>query len=89
MKPFDWNKQKSALLRSSRGIGFEEVVNTINEGDVLAVIKHPNSKKHHNQKIYIINFDNYVYCVPFIEGEETYFLKTIYPSRKYTKKFLG
>lgn len=87
MKPFDWNKQKSALLRFTRGIGFEEVVNTINEGDILAVIKHPNSKKHPNQKIYIINFDHYAYCVPFVEGEKTYFLKTIYPSRKYTKNF--
>ena len=88
MKPFDWNWQKSLMLRSSRGIGFEEVVNAINEGYVLAVIKHPNSQKYRNQKIYIIKFDNYVYCIPFTESKETYFLKTIYPSRKYTKKFL-
>lgn len=89
MKPFDWDKQKSTLLRLSRGIGFEEVVNAINDGYILAVIEHPNSRKYPEQRIYIINFDNYAYCVPFVEGEKTYFLKTIYPSRKYTKKFLN
>jgi len=88
MKPFDWDRQKSTLLRSSRGIGFEEVVNTMNEGHILAVIEHPNNKKYPNQKIYIIDFDNYIYCIPFIEDNEKIFLKTIYPSRKYTSKFL-
>ncbi|HVA10857.1 MAG TPA: toxin [Candidatus Dormibacteraeota bacterium] len=88
MKPFDWNRQKSILLRSSRGIGFEEVVNAINDGYMLAIIEHPNSRKYTNQKIYIINFDDYAYCIPFVANKEIYFLKTIYPSRKYTKKFL-
>lgn len=88
MKPFDWNRQKSTLLRSSRGIGFEEVVNNINEGHILAVIEHPNKQKYPNQKIYIIDFDDYIYCIPFIEDNEKIFLKTIYPSRKYTNKFL-
>jgi uncharacterized DUF497 family protein len=88
MKPFDWDRQKSTLLRSSRGIGFEEVVNNINEGHILAVIEHPNKQKYPNQKIYIIDFDDYIYCIPFIEDNEKIFLKTIYPSRKYTNKFL-
>ena len=88
MKPFDWNRQKSTLLRSSRGIGFEEVVNTINEEHILAIIEHPNKQKYPNQKIYIIDFDDYIYCIPFIEDKEKIFLKTIYPSRKYTNKFL-
>jgi len=87
MKPFDWNRQKSTILRSSRGIGFEEVVNAINEGHILAVIEHPNKHKYPNQKIYIIDFDDYIYCIPFIEDNEKIFLKTIYPSRKYTNKF--
>jgi len=87
MKPFDWNRQKSTILRSSRGIGFEEVVNAINEGHILAVIEHPNKQKYPNQKIYIIDFDDYIYCIPFIEDNEKIFLKTIYPSRKYTNKF--
>jgi len=88
MKPFDWSRQKSTILRSSRGIGFEEAVNAINEGHILAVIEHPNKQKYPNQKIYIIDFDDYIYCIPFIEDNEKIFLKTVYPSRIYTNKFL-
>ena len=31
----------------------------------------------------------YVYLVPFVEDEHTVFLKTIIPSRKATKQYLG
>ena len=31
----------------------------------------------------------YVYLVPFVEDDETVFLKTIIPSRKATKQYLG
>jgi uncharacterized DUF497 family protein len=88
MKPFDWNEQKNKLLKQTRGIGFENVVNAINEGHILAVLDHPNSAKYSGQKVYIISINNYVYSVPFVENKETYFLKTIYPSRKYTKLYL-
>jgi hypothetical protein len=33
--------------------------------------------------------DDYVYLVPFVEDEQTVFLKTIIPSRKATKQYLG
>ncbi|MFN5609857.1 MAG: toxin, partial [Pseudanabaena sp.] len=33
--------------------------------------------------------EGYVYLVPFVETEEGIFLKTIIPSRKATKKYLG
>jgi len=32
--------------------------------------------------------NNYAYLVPFVEDEEKHFLKTIYPSRKMTRKYL-
>jgi len=32
---------------------------------------------------------NYVYLVPFVENEEGKFLKTIIPSRKATREYLG
>jgi len=37
----------------------------------------------------IIEYKNYVYLVPFIENKKEIFLKTIIPSRKATKKYLG
>lgn len=89
MKPFDWNSQKNVLLKTSRGIGFEDVVNAITDGKLLDTLQHPNSKKYANQKVYIVEINGYAYSVPFIEAAEFCFLKTIYPSRKYTKQYLS
>lgn len=37
----------------------------------------------------LLNIDNYVYAVPFVyENDSTIFLKTIFPTRKSTKKYL-
>jgi hypothetical protein len=33
--------------------------------------------------------EDYVYLVPFVEDEHTVFLKTIIPSRKATKQYIG
>jgi hypothetical protein len=33
--------------------------------------------------------EDYVYPVPFVEDDRTVFLKTIIPSRKATKEYLG
>ena len=37
----------------------------------------------------LVQRDEYVYLVPFVEDEDTVFLKTIIPSRKATKQYLG
>ncbi len=88
MKYFDWNREKSASLKSERGVCFEELVGAAIEGGLLDIIDQPNKVKFSNQKVFIIEFDNYIYLVPFVEDEEKYFLKTLYPSRKMTKKYL-
>jgi len=88
VKYFDWNKEKNKKLKLNRQISFEEVVVAITEERVLEILHHPNVKKYPNQSIYIVNIDNYAYIVPFVEDEEKYFLKTIIPSRKMTKKYL-
>ena len=46
-------------------------------------------KKYPNQKILIIDVDGYAYLVPCVIDKNEYFLKTIIPSRKATKKYLG
>jgi len=40
------------------------------------------------QKILVVNINDYVFLVPYIEDEEKLFLKTIDPSRKFTKVYL-
>lgn len=88
MKYFDWDKEKNERLKLEREVSFEDIVAAIESGGLLKVIEHPNIKQYPNQKIYIVKIDNYAYVVPFIEDEEKRFLKTIFPSRKATKKYL-
>lgn len=87
MKYFDWNKQKNDLLKMERGVSFEEAVIAIEAGQILDIIQNPR-KKYSNQKIFVINIENYAYLAPFVEDEDKIFLKTIIPSRKATKKYL-
>ena len=55
---------------------------------ILAVVEHPKKQKYPSQMIMIINVDGYAYVVPFVPHEKGFLLKTIIPSRKYTKKYL-
>ena len=80
---FKYNKEKDALLKIERGIGFEEIIASINCG-VLDVYDHPNIEKFPNQKIYVVEALNYVYLVPFVKEDSYIFLKTIIPSRRGT-----
>jgi len=89
MKIIRWNKQKNQQLQRDQGIGFETVEQVISTGSVLDIIQHPNLEKYPSQRIFILEIDNYVYLVPFVENEQEIFLKTIIPSRKMKKKYLG
>lgn len=88
MKYFDWDEGKNDKLKREREIGFEDVVIAIDEGNLLEVLDHHKRDKYPNQKIYVVKIEDYVYLVPFVEDEEKRFLKTIYPSRKMTRKYL-
>jgi hypothetical protein len=88
MGEYEYSAEKNAGLKEERGISFEEIIYYINNGYLLDVVQHPNKDKYAGQNFYIVDVDNYVYLVPFIrEGGRT-FLKTIFPSRKHTKKYL-
>ncbi len=88
MKLFEWDDEKNKKLKAIRGLSFEEAVFYIANDFVLDVVPHPNPNKYPGQKMFIVNIDSYAYLIPFIEKEETIYLKTIIPSRKATKKYL-
>lgn len=88
MKPFNWNRDKNQQLQQQRGITFDNIIQAIEQGNILDIIKHYNLDKYPSQKIFIVKVDNYVYLVPFVENDSEIFLKTIIPSRKMTKKYL-
>ena len=89
MKIFKWNSEKNESLERERGITFEEIVHRIASGAKVIETDHPNKKKYPNQKILIVDVDGYAYLVPCVIDKNEYFLKTIIPSRKATKKYLG
>ena len=75
------------MLIKERGISFERIVFEISTGNELDVLEHPNQEKYPGQRISIVQVDDYVYAVPFIETETEIFLKTIIPSRKATRQY--
>lgn len=60
----------------------------VEEGKILADIDHPTKSRYPNQMVMVVEINDYVYAVPYVEDDEKIFLKTIYPSRKLTKKYL-
>lgn len=89
VKIFRWNEEKNSQLQTDRGVCFEDVVAAIAEGNVLDIIEHPNPERYPSQRIFILEMNQYVYLVPFVENDQEIFLKTIIPSRKLKKQYLG
>ncbi len=65
------------------------VVSYIGNEEIIDIVDHPNREKYAGQKIFVIAIEGYVYMVPFVETEDELFLKTIIPSIKATRDYLG
>lgn len=89
MKLISWNPEKNTLLRTERGVSFEDVVFHIMAGDILDTFDHPNHERYPGQQIHVVAIEDDVYLVPFVESDDEVFLKTIIPSRKATKTYRG
>jgi len=89
MPQFDWNDGKSQALKAERGVSFEDVVFHVAAGGLLDVLEHPNPGAYPGQRILIVGIDGYACVVPFVADGDVLFLKTIIPSRKMTKRYLG
>ena len=89
MKPITWNSEKNRVLKTERGISFEEVVFHIMAGDLLDNFEHPNQARYPGQRVHAVAIEGYIYLVSFIETEDEVCLKTIIPSRKATRQYKG
>ena len=58
----------------------------IESGNILAIEE---NLSRPDQKLYVIEIDEYIVIVPFVKDENEIFLKTASPSRKYTKWLKG
>ncbi|PIR58716.1 MAG: toxin [Candidatus Pacebacteria bacterium CG10_big_fil_rev_8_21_14_0_10_56_10] len=87
---FDFSQAKNILLKEARGVDFDDVIKAIDSGNLLDDTSNPNQKKYPGQKIFVVKIKGYAYLVPYLIDKERrkIFLKTLYPNRKATKKYL-
>lgn len=88
MKPIAWNSEKNEWLLRKRGVCFEDILFYLEKGMLLDDISHPNPEQYGDQRMFVVDIENYAYLVPYVEKEDEIFLKTIFPSRKAPKKYL-
>lgn len=84
MKYLNWNSEKNENLKHERGISFEEIAYLIESGQIIGIEENPG---YPNQRMYVLEIDNYAIIVPYVENDGEIFLKIAFPSRKYTKKY--
>lgn len=89
MKQFDWDPEKNQQLIEERGVCFEEVIFHLQSDGLLDDIAHPNQEDYSHQRMFVVAIESYAYLVPYVESDEDIFLKTIIPSRKATRQYLG
>ena len=53
-------EEKNVKLKRERGIGFEDVIVKIYGGEVLDIIDNPNKEKYPDQRVFIIDINEYV-----------------------------
>ena len=89
MKQFDWDPAKNQQLIEERGISFEEVIFHLQTDGLLDDMEHPNQDNYAHQRMFVVAIEEYAYLVPYVESDEDIFPKTIIPSRKASKFYLG
>jgi hypothetical protein len=88
MKRHAWGHEKASLVLGNEtrgGVGFEECVAAIEDNRILDIVENEN---YPGQKMYVLDINSYAYVVPFVESDDEIFLKTMFPSRKFTKRYL-
>lgn len=80
MKQIRWDALKNEKLKKARGASFEDHINS----KLIKILKNP---KRVNQNIILFEYKKSIWVVPFVEEKDYYFLKTLFPSRKYSKIF--
>jgi uncharacterized DUF497 family protein len=84
-----WDNKKNKWLKENRSISFEAIAVAMDSNKILDILEHPNKDKYPDQILILMNINDYVYVVPAVIQGDGYFLKTIFPSRKYTELYLS
>lgn len=73
-----WDAAKSERLKRERGVSFGEIIHA----ELVGVLKHSTRA---NQNILLFRHKGYIWVVPYVSRAGGIFLKTLFPSRKYTR----
>ena len=76
-----WEPLKGEWLKRTRGMSFEEIVSA----KFVGITEH--ARRSH-QKLMLFELDGYIWVVPYVRDGDDRFLKTAFPSRMYTKKWV-
>jgi uncharacterized DUF497 family protein len=85
---FNWDNEKNERLKKARGVSFEQIVVAVEADDMIDILEHPNPDRYPDQIVILVRINDYIYAVPAVVKKDEFFLKTIYPSRKYTDVYL-
>ena len=89
METVRWDEQKNSWLKQHRGVSFEQAAVRLALERVLDVTDHPNRERYPGQKVAVIEINGYAYLVPYERVGGEIVLKTMIPSRKVTRKYIG
>lgn len=78
----EWDDLKNKRLKKARGVSFEEILTA----RLVDVERHPSKAL---QERMLFEWKGYIWVVPFVWREKGIFLKTIFASRKHTRRYLG
>ena len=80
MRNVKWNDLKNRKLKDTRGASFEDILSS----KFIGLFEHPGRKR---QFLLLFEYESYVWVVPCIIRKNIIFLKTLYPSRKFTRLY--
>jgi len=80
MKTFKWDIKKNKKLKETRGVSFGEIL----DSKFIGAERHSTRE---NQIVLLFEYRDYIWIIPGVVEDEYIFLKTLFPSRKFTKKY--
>lgn len=86
----EFSDEKNLLLKEIRNVSFDDALEVIKKGNVLDDLEHVDKEKYPNQRILVVKIKRCAYAVRYLidDKKKIIFLKTVYPSRVLTKKYL-
>jgi hypothetical protein len=78
LKELTWDPLKNEWLKRERGVSFEEMIQ-------MPFLGMTTNHSRPYQKMLVYVFNGYIWVIPCVDNDNGFFLKTMYPSRRFQK----